>query len=53
MIWHPIAALSRVPALKEIIIIGFYEDALMQDFLRAARREFGGLTIKWAPWSVG
>jgi mannose-1-phosphate guanylyltransferase len=45
MIWHPIAALAQVPDLKEIIIIGFYEDAVMQDFLKKVRKEFPPLHI--------
>jgi len=47
MIWHPISALSLVPGLKEIIIIGFYEDSLMLDFLKSVKREFSGLSITY------
>ena len=46
MIWHPLAALSRIPNLTEVFIVGFYEDALMSDFIRSAKREFPKLSIR-------
>lgn len=46
MIWHPLAALARIPDLTEVFIVGFYEDALMSDFIRSAKREFPKLSIR-------
>jgi mannose-1-phosphate guanylyltransferase len=45
MIYHPLLALSKIKGLTEVIIIGFYEDALLADFIKSARREFSGLSI--------
>ncbi|KAI5455332.1 hypothetical protein NCC49_000146 [Naganishia albida] len=47
MIWHPLAALARIPDLTEVFIVGFYEDALMSDFIRSAKREFPKLSISY------
>jgi mannose-1-phosphate guanylyltransferase len=47
MIWHPLAALARVPGLSEVLIIGFYEDSVMSGFIRDAKREFPNLGIRW------
>jgi mannose-1-phosphate guanylyltransferase len=46
MIWHPLAALARIPDLTEVYIVGFYEDALMTDFIRSAKKEFPKLSIR-------
>jgi mannose-1-phosphate guanylyltransferase len=33
MIYHHVSALSRVPGMKEILIIGFYEASIFDRFL--------------------
>lgn len=45
MIYHPLLALSKIKGLTEVVIIGFYEDALFADFIKQAKREFPGLSI--------
>jgi mannose-1-phosphate guanylyltransferase len=47
MVWHPLAALAKVPGLIEILIIGFYEDSVMTGFIKDARREFPNIGIRW------
>lgn len=46
MVWHPLAALAKVPALTEVLIIGFYEDAVMAGFIKDAKREFPNISIR-------
>ena len=48
MIWHHIQALSKVDGLTEVLLIGFYDDAVMQPFIRDASRDFPNLAIKCA-----
>lgn len=47
MIWHPLQALSKVPDLTEVIIIGFYDDSQMAAFVKEAKREFPNIAISY------
>lgn len=47
MVWHPVAALAKVQGLTEILIIGSYEDAMMNTFVRDAKREFPNIGISY------
>jgi hypothetical protein len=47
MVWHPVNALAQVPGLTEILIIGFYEDAVMNPFIKEAKREFPNIGISY------
>lgn len=47
MIWHPLQALSKVPGLTEVIIVGFYDDAHMAGFVKEAKREFPNIAISY------
>ena len=47
MLWHPLAAMARVPGLTDVIIIGFYEDSVMSTFIRDSKREFPNITISY------
>ncbi|KAJ2115952.1 hypothetical protein GGF48_004886, partial [Coemansia sp. RSA 921] len=47
IIWHQIKALSQVRDLKEIILIGFFEDYIFQPFLSKCYEEFPGLSFKY------
>jgi mannose-1-phosphate guanylyltransferase len=47
MIWHPLAALAKVSGLTDIIIIGFYEDAVMSGFVKDSKREFPNINISY------
>jgi mannose-1-phosphate guanylyltransferase len=40
MIWHTIAACAKVPDMKEILLVGFYEPARFTPFMERAQREF-------------
>ncbi|KAG5460731.1 MAG: nucleotide-diphospho-sugar transferase, partial [Olpidium bornovanus] len=41
VVYHHIAALSRVPHLVEILIIGFFEDSVFAGFVESVNSEFG------------
>jgi mannose-1-phosphate guanylyltransferase len=40
IIWHHLEALSKIKDLKEVLLIGFYEDSVFQRFIDDAVREF-------------
>mmetsp|Transcript_3696 Transcript_3696/g.9634 ORF Transcript_3696/g.9634 Transcript_3696/m.9634 type:complete len:415 (+) Transcript_3696:92-1336(+) len=41
MIHHHVRALASVPEMKEIILLGFYEPAELQEFIESATSDFG------------
>lgn len=47
MLWHPLAAMAKVPGLTEVIIIGFYEDSTMAGFVKESKREFPNISISY------
>lgn len=47
MIWHHIQALSKVEGLSEVLLIGFYDDAVMAPFVKDASRDFPNLVIRY------
>ncbi|KAL7414499.1 nucleotide-diphospho-sugar transferase [Mrakia frigida] len=47
MIWHQISALAKVKGLNEVILLGVYEDRVLEQFLRESRREFPGVQINY------
>lgn len=48
IISHHIAALSKIEDLKEILLIGFFEDSVFSSFLQDAAREYPNLHIRYA-----
>ncbi|OLL24365.1 putative mannose-1-phosphate guanyltransferase [Neolecta irregularis DAH-3] len=47
MIWHHLRALSKLPSVVDVLLIGFYEEAVFRDFIRAASAEFTAMTIRY------
>ncbi|CAH7687817.1 nucleotide-diphospho-sugar transferase [Phakopsora pachyrhizi] len=47
IIWHGIQALSKVSNLKEVLLIGFYEDSVLAPFIKQATRDFPSLQIRY------
>ncbi|KAF9438591.1 Proteasome subunit alpha type-2 [Entomortierella beljakovae] len=47
IISHHIAALSKIQDLKEILLIGFFEDSVFSSFLQDAAREYPNLHIRY------
>ncbi|KAK7204714.1 nucleotide-diphospho-sugar transferase [Myxozyma melibiosi] len=44
---HALTALAAVPSVKEVLLIGFYDDSVFSDFLAEASREFPQFSIKY------
>ncbi|CAB4434384.1 unnamed protein product [Rhizophagus irregularis] len=47
IIWHHLEALSKIEGLKEVLLIGFYEDSIFQRFIDDATREFPKINIRY------
>jgi mannose-1-phosphate guanylyltransferase len=47
MVYHQVSALAKLPDLKEILLIGFYEPNLFQQFIDDASAEFPGISIRF------
>jgi mannose-1-phosphate guanylyltransferase len=41
--------LRKLPSIKEVLLIGFYEESVFRDFLRTASEQFPNWTIKYPP----
>lgn len=47
IVWHCLRAVERVPSIKEVLIIGYYEESVFRDFLRDSAKEFSGFKINY------
>lgn len=47
MIWHHLVALSRIEAVHEVLLIGFYEESVFSSFIKDAKDEFMNFSIKY------
>ncbi|RIB15390.1 nucleotide-diphospho-sugar transferase [Gigaspora rosea] len=47
IIWHHLDALSKVEGLKEVLLIGFYEDSVFQRFIDDAARDFPQIYVRY------
>lgn len=47
MIWHPLTAVAKVPSIKEVYLIGYYEESIFAPYIREWSTEFPDLTIKY------
>ncbi|SGY33323.1 BQ5605_C002g01480 [Microbotryum silenes-dioicae] len=47
LLWHSIQAASKVDGLHEVILIGFYDDAIIAHFVKAASIDFPNLSIRY------
>ncbi|MBW0505859.1 hypothetical protein O181_045574 [Austropuccinia psidii MF-1] len=47
VIWHGIQALSKLSDLKEVLLIGFYDDSVLAPFVKQASRDFPSLQIRY------
>jgi mannose-1-phosphate guanylyltransferase len=49
IIFHHLSALRKVPSIKEVLLIGFYEESVFKDFIKDASVQFPQWTIKYLP----
>ena len=47
MIYHHLLALSKVPGMKEVLLLGFYENSVFDRFLLEAQIEFPNISIRY------
>ncbi|ORX61708.1 nucleotide-diphospho-sugar transferase [Hesseltinella vesiculosa] len=47
VIYHHLSALSQLPDLKEVLLIGFFEDNVFAPFLQRAATQFPNLNIQY------
>ncbi|GAA6009594.1 hypothetical protein JCM11491_001028 [Sporobolomyces phaffii] len=47
IIWHSLVALSHLEGLNEVFLIGFYDEAVINPFVKEASKDFPNLTIKY------
>jgi NDP-sugar pyrophosphorylase family protein len=46
-LFHHLSALQKVPSVKEVLLVGFYEESVFRDFLKAAAEQFPKYSIKY------
>lgn len=47
IIWHCLRAVSRVPGIKEVILVGYYDESVFRDFIRDSAKEFPQIRIQY------
>ncbi|OLY82152.1 Mannose-1-phosphate guanyltransferase alpha-B [Smittium mucronatum] len=47
IIWHQVNALSKTPGLKEIILLGFFEEHVFQNFIDQCTDEFPRIVFRY------
>jgi mannose-1-phosphate guanylyltransferase len=47
MIYHHVSALAKVEGMKEILLIGFFENSIFDRFLSDVQLEFPSVSIKY------
>ncbi|KAI9887717.1 MAG: Proteasome subunit alpha type-2 [Watsoniomyces obsoletus] len=47
IIWHCLTAIAKVPAIREVILVGYYEESVLRDFIKDSTKEFPQLSIKY------
>jgi mannose-1-phosphate guanylyltransferase len=46
IIFHHLSALRKVPSIKEVLLIGFYEESVFREFVKSASEQFPNWSIK-------
>ncbi|CAG8517397.1 9498_t:CDS:2 [Acaulospora morrowiae] len=47
IIWHHLEAVSKVEELKEVLLIGFFENSVFDRFVEDASRDFPNISIRY------
>jgi mannose-1-phosphate guanylyltransferase len=47
IIWHCLTAIAKVPSIKEVFVVGYYDESVFRDFIKDSVREFPNLSIKY------
>lgn len=47
LIWHPLCAIAKVPSIREVILIGYYDESVFAPSIRRWCAEFPALKITY------
>ncbi|OXV09397.1 hypothetical protein Egran_02838, partial [Elaphomyces granulatus] len=47
IIYHSLKALAKVPGLREVILVGYYDENVFRDFIKDSAKEFPHLRIQY------
>ncbi|KAL1966974.1 hypothetical protein VTN77DRAFT_3718 [Rasamsonia byssochlamydoides] len=47
IIYHSLKALAKVPGLREVILVGYYDEIVFRDFIKDSSKEFPHLRIQY------
>ncbi|KAL1861218.1 hypothetical protein Plec18167_002920 [Paecilomyces lecythidis] len=47
IIYHCLKAVAKVPSLREVILIGYYDESVFRDFIKDSAKEFPQLKIQY------
>lgn len=47
IIWHCLQAIAKVQGIKEVILIGYYDETVFRDFIRDSSREFPQFKVNY------
>jgi mannose-1-phosphate guanylyltransferase len=47
IIWHCLRAVAKVPGIREVILVGYYDESVFRDFIRDSAKEFPQIRIQY------
>ncbi|KAL9113583.1 MAG: hypothetical protein Q9227_002321 [Pyrenula ochraceoflavens] len=47
ILWHCLKAVTKVSGIKEVILVGYYEESVFRDFIKDSSREFPQLRLQY------
>ncbi|QKX58632.1 uncharacterized protein TRUGW13939_05757 [Talaromyces rugulosus] len=47
IIYHSLKAVAKVPGLREVVLVGYYDETVFRDFIKDAGKEFPHLRIQY------
>ena len=47
IIWHCLTAIAKVDGIREVILVGYYDETVFRDFIKDSAKEFPQITIKY------
>lgn len=47
IIWHCLKAIAKVESVKEVVLIGYYDESVFRDFIKDSSREFSQFKIQY------
>ncbi|KAL9029991.1 MAG: hypothetical protein Q9196_001839 [Gyalolechia fulgens] len=47
ILWHCLQAVARVPNIKEVILVGYYDESVFRDFIKDSARELPQIRMQY------